>query len=287
MKFTFVRHGPEISEFAEDDLTPLKENEVLVRTCKSLISVGTELAFLSTPGKRRVGRSGYCNVGEVVAVGSNAHRYKVGQRVLHAISHMSHYCLSEEHIAYPIPDEVADEQAVFCELGCVAMHIIQRSAVSLGRTVVVVGQGTVGQLVNQVARLAGANRVIGVDLQPDRLDLARRLGADEGIAPSKDELAGVLQRGLPDACPPVFVEVSGSVKSRVWILDVAPLHSRVVVTGTYTSTLTVNPFDPFILREIDVVVRTFPNALNAASHTIRTTATLTISMFWMHFDAGC
>jgi L-iditol 2-dehydrogenase len=60
----------------------------------------------------------------------------------------------------------------------VAVHAVERTPVSLGDTAVVVGAGTIGLLVVQALRLAGCGNIIAVDLDEERLKLARRLGAD-------------------------------------------------------------------------------------------------------------
>jgi L-iditol 2-dehydrogenase len=81
-------------------------------------------------------------------------------------------------ILYRLPEEVAFEQAAMTEALSVAAHAVGRAGVSPGETVLVVGAGMIGLLIVQVLRASGAGRVIAVDLAPERLELARRLGAD-------------------------------------------------------------------------------------------------------------
>jgi L-iditol 2-dehydrogenase len=63
----------------------------------------------------------------------------------------------------------------------VAIHAVERTPISLGDTAVVVGAGMIGLLVVQALRLAGCGRIIAVDLDEERLNLARRLGADVSL----------------------------------------------------------------------------------------------------------
>ncbi|HEX8191098.1 MAG TPA: bi-domain-containing oxidoreductase, partial [Pyrinomonadaceae bacterium] len=79
-----------------------------------------------------------------------------------------------------VPDEVPFEHACFTTLGSIALHSVRVAELELGDAVVVVGLGLVGQLVAQLARLHGG-RVIAVDLNPARVELARQLGADHAL----------------------------------------------------------------------------------------------------------
>ncbi|MBN1418664.1 MAG: zinc-binding dehydrogenase, partial [Planctomycetes bacterium] len=65
----------------------------------------------------------------------------------------------------------------------IAFHAVRRTPVVLGATAIVVGAGMIGLCAVQALRAAGCGRIIAVDLDAARLDLARRLGADEGLPP--------------------------------------------------------------------------------------------------------
>jgi threonine dehydrogenase-like Zn-dependent dehydrogenase len=235
----------------DEDLPAPKEGELLIRTSVTTPSIGTELAHLV--GHRNPCRLGYSNIGLVAAVGAKVTRYNVGDRLLCKMNHTEAFLWPEDAMqCYRVPDGVSDCEAVFSLLAVIAMHLVERAEVSIGRPVVVVGQGTVGQLVSQVARLAGAGRVIAVDLDEKRLALSRRLGADDAIPPDKQPLAEALAKVPPDTAPPVFIEASGSSGAVQWILDVAPLKSRIAVAGTYAKDISFNPF-VLVERELDLV----------------------------------
>lgn len=93
------------------------------------------------------------------------------------------YVAVPSHILYRLPEAVAFEQAAMVEPVSVALHAVERHGVSLNDTAVVVGAGMIGLFVVQLLRAAGCGRIIAVDLDQERLDLARRLGADEGVTP--------------------------------------------------------------------------------------------------------
>jgi L-iditol 2-dehydrogenase len=98
-----------------------------------------------------------------------------------------------EHIVYRLPESLSFEQAAMIEAVSIAFHAVNRTPLKLGQSVVVVGAGMIGQLVIQTLRRAGCGKLIAVDLDDDRLELARRFGADDAInAKSPDVQARVL-----------------------------------------------------------------------------------------------
>jgi L-iditol 2-dehydrogenase len=100
-----------------------------------------------------------------------------------------------EYIVYKIPANMTYEQAAMIEPVSVAVHAVNRTRVRMGDTAVVVGAGMIGLFVVQALRHAGCGRIIAVDLDAGRLDLARKLGADEGlIANQCDVVKEVLAR---------------------------------------------------------------------------------------------
>src|SRR5579875_1158216 len=89
----------------------------------------------------------------------------------------AHYISVPEYNVWPldaaIPDEVA---AVFDPLGN-AVHTVMAAGVS-ARSVVITGVGSIGLMAIPVARAAGASSVFAIDVNPQKLELAKRVGAD-------------------------------------------------------------------------------------------------------------
>jgi L-iditol 2-dehydrogenase len=99
-----------------------------------------------------------------------------------------------QHILYRLPDALGFRHAAMVEPLVIAMHAVGRLAVCLGDTAVVVGAGVIGLMAVQVLRAAGCGRIMAVDLDRRRLELACRLGADEGFqADAADVRAEVLR----------------------------------------------------------------------------------------------
>ncbi|MDR2392489.1 MAG: galactitol-1-phosphate 5-dehydrogenase [Planctomycetota bacterium] len=92
------------------------------------------------------------------------------------------------HILFPVPDRVTFEQAAMVEPLSVAFHALRRSNLSLNDTAVVIGAGMIGLLVVQMLRVAGAGRIIAVDMVDAKLDMARSFGADRTLRSDRDDV---------------------------------------------------------------------------------------------------
>ncbi len=93
-----------------------------------------------------------------------------------------------EHIVYKLPDSLSFEQAALIESVSIAFHAVNITPRQMGESVVVVGAGMIGQLVIQTIRNAGCGRLIAVDIDDARLEMASKCGADFGINASSPDL---------------------------------------------------------------------------------------------------
>ena len=94
----------------------------------------------------------------------------------------------KEHYPPPkIPDSVTDVQATFLSLADVALHGVRRGRPYIGDSVAVFGQGVVGQLVTQFAAMVNPYPLMAIDLQDDRLALARQSGATHSINANRED----------------------------------------------------------------------------------------------------
>jgi L-iditol 2-dehydrogenase len=98
------------------------------------------------------------------------------------------YVAVPEHILYRIPDNVTFTQAALVEPAAVALHAINLTPLKKGDAVVVIGAGMVGMFVIQLLKIKGYSPVIAIDLQEERLDLAKKLGANFIFTPDDQSL---------------------------------------------------------------------------------------------------
>jgi L-iditol 2-dehydrogenase len=98
-----------------------------------------------------------------------------------------------ERIVCRVPDVVPLEHAAMVEPLSVAVHAVNRARPKPGDSALVVGCGMIGLLTLQAARAAGCASVVAVDVDPDRLAEARRLGADAVVGAGEDVRARVAE----------------------------------------------------------------------------------------------
>jgi predicted dehydrogenase len=192
-----------------------KPGGVLVRTAYSLISTGTELMKVSEAGMSMVGKArsrpdqvakvvqsvatngvgatyrkvmgkldsytplGYSLCGVVEQVGDGIDDVKAGDLVACAGNeHALHAELNwvPKNLYAPLPDGLAPRHAAFGTVGSIAMQGVRQGEPQLGEVALVIGLGLIGQLVAQLLTASGV-RVVGVDPDPARCELAERLGA--------------------------------------------------------------------------------------------------------------
>ncbi len=122
------------------------------------------------------------------------------------------YIAVPARILFRLPDNVSFERAVLLEPLAIAVHAVLHTGVEPGDTAVVVGTGMVGLLVVQALKAYGCERVIGVDLDPGRLSLAERFGA-ETICGDAATVVPVVLEATGGAGADLAIEVFGASAS--------------------------------------------------------------------------
>jgi threonine dehydrogenase-like Zn-dependent dehydrogenase len=248
-------------------------NQILVHSTRSLISAGTEMNILELAATER-GEPGYSMVGRVAAMGADVEGYSTDDRVLTYLRHQGAGLITidpgipdEAAFAVHIPSDVSDEDASFVVLGDVALHGVRRAQPGLGDSVAVFGQGGLGQMVTQFARMAGAHPVIAVDLLDERLEVARWSGATHTVNAQREDAATAIQditgggarvvfmvtrtpKILPDcmqaAAAGGTISMTGSPPGTVEIgLQVELLRKELTIIGTYQSMYPREPYHMF------------------------------------------
>jgi threonine dehydrogenase-like Zn-dependent dehydrogenase len=221
--------------------------------------------------------------GEVVAAGPGCRRFQVGDRVL--LYHISgcglcedcragymvactsplraaygwqrdgghaDYLLADEPTCIALPEELSfvDGACVACGFGT-AYEALCRVGVSGRDAVLVTGTGPVGMAAGLLAKAMGAHLVVGVDVEPSRLALARRVGAVDAEVPA-GEMAGDAVRDLTSGhgCE-VAVDCSGSAAGRAIALAGTRRRGRCALVGE-GQRLDVDASHALIHRQITV-----------------------------------
>ena len=114
----------------------------------------------------------------------------------------SDYTLLDEMYVRKLPP--ATQRDVVCVVGCAVLTgagaVINAAAVKQGDRVAVIGTGGVGLSAVAAARMAGAERIVAVDLADDKLELARRFGATDVVNAARDDAAKAIHALFPGRC---------------------------------------------------------------------------------------
>ena len=250
------------AELIQVELPALDDQQILVRTRCSLISPGTERAALTRVWDDPWFRDnpGYALAGEVIEVGKNVTNFVVGDRVVTLKNHASLSITSiDPWDTLKIPDAVSDEVSTFVVLASVALHGIRRAQIALGETLVIIGGGVIGQVAVQLAKMAGAHKVILLDLVDSRLDQARQYGADVVINPSREDPLPKVFEATNGKGASLIIEATGNVKVIPQAFKLAAHGGRIVCVGLMEETVPI-PFNlEFLSRELSLIAAHQPH----------------------------
>ena len=194
-----------------------EKNGALVQTTVSLVSAGTEKMLVDFAKKSMLAKAkdrpdlvkqvidkmkkegvrntlekvftkldtpiplGYSLAGRVVEVGSELSGINIGDRVAcggAGYANHSEINYVPKNLMVKIPDGVDDIDASFVTVGAIALQGVRQTAPLLGEKIAVMGLGLLGQLTVQLLKANGC-KVIGSDIDPDKMALAKKLGCDE------------------------------------------------------------------------------------------------------------
>jgi L-iditol 2-dehydrogenase len=168
-----------------------------------------------------------------------------------------------EAFAHPVPDSISDDAAALLEPLSVGVWACRKGGVGVGSRVLITGAGPVGLVALQCAVAFGATEVVVADVNPHRLELAKRLGATAVVDVSATPLHS---NGVE---PTVLLECSGHAGSTVAGLKTLARAGRAVLVGMGGDELPL-PLGHIQTREIEVTgtfryANTWPSAIALAS----------------------
>jgi len=199
---------------------------------------------------------GYSSAGVVIGLGEGLEgRFRVGQRVAVAGAGLANHAeinAVPEHLAAAIPDGVDDEQAAYGTLGAIALHAVRNLDARLGETVAILGLGLVGQMAAQFLTLSGV-RVIGLDYDTTRLDLARQLGAEAAFDLAGDGVVeSILAATKGKGCDGVLIAAATEASEPFeTAAEIARDRARVCLVGLSGTEF---PYAGFMKKELSSIV---------------------------------
>lgn len=236
--------------------------------------------------------------GEVVALGSQVEGLSVGQRVVgepqkgcgacpRCMEGRYHLCMNAPHVdkgyelyghnkngAYAeyiavnamnlhvMPDNLDLEEGVSaCNVG-IGVEAIRRGRIDIGDDVVVIGVGLLGLIIIQLARIAGAGRIIAVG-RGHRLEVAGELGADQKIDREQSVVVEKVKELTGGVGADVVFEAAGAEEAVLHSLDCVRKGGKVVLAGVGLEKGVSFDTNRIVLDEIEIIgTRGAPNALS-------------------------
>lgn len=263
------------------------QNGLLVATTASLVSAGTEKMIVDIAKKSLIGKAkarpdlvkqvltkmqqegvkntlekvftkldspiplGYSCAGQVIEVGKKVIGYSKGERVAcggAGYANHSEINYVPQNLCVKIPDGVDDIDASFVTVGAIALQGVRQAEPVLGDMVAVIGLGLLGQLTVQLLKANGC-KVLGTDLDSDKLELAKKLGAD-AVCPPSDLLTAA--ENFTSGYGADSVIITASTSSNQPILDageISRMRAKVVVVGMVGMDI---PRNTYYKKELDV-----------------------------------
>jgi len=188
----------------------------------------------------RMGASNHCE---------NVHFFGSASRWPHMQGAMREQVLVEGFQCVPVPADLPFEIAAFGEPLAVALHAVQEAGSLLGKTVMVVGAGPIGALTLMAAKLAGASRLIAVDIVDHTLAACAQVGATQtiNIATDPNGLAALTAgKGQVD----VSFEASGNYTALANCIRATRPRGTVVQIGTLGGNSADCPFNQIMVKSL-------------------------------------
>jgi len=162
------------------------------------------------------------------------------------------YVAVPQQVMYRLPEALSFERAAMMEAVSVAAHAIERTPVSVNDTALVVGAGVIGLLIIRLLRMAGCGQVLAVDLEPDRLEKARELGADVCLTSGVDDVAAEVRRRTTNRGADIAIEAVGLTPTVQMAVASLRKGGSLTLVGNLAPTVEL-PLQDVVIRQLTLV----------------------------------
>lgn len=219
-------------------------------------------------------------VGRVIAVGDNVGGLRLGDRVvsgagvscgacewclagrtnlcaryhtlgLHLDGGLAEFVTTPAFICRRVPETISDNAAAMAQPLAVALHAVRRSGVRAGQACAVIGVGGIGAFIVAGAAAQGATPLIAVDIDDQRLETARRLGAQETLNVRGQDVAQAILSATQQEGAHVVIEASGTSHAPSAALQAVRRGGRILLVGLQAAPRELDLLS-MTVREIDV-----------------------------------
>lgn len=292
---------PEVIEISEVPMPVVADNEVLAKIAFAGFC-GTDLDLLT--GDMVHIKNGFTTYplipghewsGVIEEVGKNVVGFKVGDRVTADVSLgcgecetcrsgrynlcpnrfvigsyrnkqgvFAEYITVPQRHLYKIPDEIGLDEAALVEPAATAAYAIKRAKIEMGSTVMVIGDGPIGQLAAQLAKINGAAKVILVGSWDEKLQIAKETGIDEVINYHHEDFVEKSIELTGDKGPEVIIESSGNQRAFNQAIKALRPGGKIVLLSWYSDVEIPAMINNAIAKDCDIIgVLASPNSFKA------------------------
>ncbi|MCD6408004.1 zinc-binding dehydrogenase [bacterium] len=238
----------------EEIIDKLAEDEILIKAEWSQVSIGTEIASIkmAEKEKREIGL-GYSLVGIVERKGEKV-KIEEGERILALAPHASYVKVKAiPQFIVKVPEGVSPDIATVGILGSVAFHIVERANVRLGESVGVLGQGVVGSLCMQIAKICGAKPVIAIDIDDEKLEIAKEYGADLCLNPDRENIKDIISEITDGKMLDVVIEATGKASPVNIGKEILGWWGRLVLSSYTNDLISFALHDDIVGKELTII----------------------------------
>lgn len=161
------------------------------------------------------------------------------------------YVAVPEHILYRLPHELSFEQAAMVEPVSIAFHSVALTPISLNDSALVIGAGMVGIFVIQALRAAGCGRIIAVDIEQNRLELAQKLGADYVLSAAQVDVVEEVRKLTDNRGANLAFEVVGNSAALNTAISSLRKGGTLTIIGNLAATVEF-PLQEIVTRQIRI-----------------------------------
>jgi len=265
-----VMNAPGKIEFRDIPIPELKQNDVLVKMMRIGVC-GSDIHVYhgKHPYTDYPVTQGHEVSGKIEKIGSNVQNLKPGDKVTiqpqvvcdkcypctHGKYHIcdelkvmgfqttgagSEFFAVDSEKVIKLPDDMTYEQGAMIEPCAVTVHAVSRGGDITGFNVLVLGAGPIGNLVGQTAKALGAKGVMITDLSDFRLGIAKEVGIDFTINPTKQDLSEEIVKAFGSDKADLIIECVGANETIDAAIDNARKGSDIIVVGVFGEKPTVN-----------------------------------------------
>jgi len=251
-----VLSKPRTFTLQQSPIPDVKDDEIKIKVegcgiCASSIPVWEGREWFQYP--LEPGSPGHEGWGFVEATGDKINSIQVGDRVAFLSYHAyAEYDVAKEGSFVKLPQQLANIPFPGEPLGC-AINIFNRSDISAGDTVAIVGIGFLGALLCQLAKQSGA-KVIAISRREYSLDFAKKYGADEVIPlTSTWEVANKVGEITGNAFCSCVIEATGKQEGIDVATEVVGEYGKIIIAGYHQDGLRNVNMQKWNWKAIDVI----------------------------------